>query len=109
DFIVARESEGAALKTLIEQRLDGVSAEVVKVRAQMPNILHVKTAPKDYSQGEDLFTAQRRNNWIATGDGNQLVITTPTQTLIHLVPDLPRQTAIARQHAAHRVQQLLFV
>ena len=39
DFIVARESEGAALKTLIEQRLDGVSAEVVKVRAQMPNIL----------------------------------------------------------------------
>lgn len=39
DFISARESEGAALKTLIEQRLDGVSAEVVKVRAQMPNIL----------------------------------------------------------------------
>jgi len=39
DFIAARESEGAALKTLIEQRLAGVSAEVVKVRAQMPNIL----------------------------------------------------------------------
>jgi len=39
DFISARESEGAALKTLIEQRLEGVSAEVVKVRAQMPNIL----------------------------------------------------------------------
>ena len=39
DFISARESEGAALKTMIEQRLDGVSAEVVKVRAQMPNIL----------------------------------------------------------------------
>jgi uncharacterized protein (TIGR00255 family) len=39
DFIAARESEGAALKTMIEQRLDGVSAEVTKVRAQMPNIL----------------------------------------------------------------------
>ncbi len=39
DFISARESEGAALKTMIEQRLDGVSAEVMKVRAQMPNIL----------------------------------------------------------------------
>lgn len=39
DFISARESEGAALKTLIEQRLDGVSGEVLKVRAQMPNIL----------------------------------------------------------------------
>ncbi len=39
DFILARESEGESLKTLIEQRLDGVSAEVVKVRAQMPNVL----------------------------------------------------------------------
>lgn len=39
DFIIARESEGSALKGLIEQRLAGVSAEVIKVRAQMPNIL----------------------------------------------------------------------
>ncbi|GKW09403.1 YicC/YloC family endoribonuclease [Pectobacterium carotovorum] len=39
DFITARESEGDALKGMIEQRLAGVSAEVVKVRAQMPNIL----------------------------------------------------------------------
>ncbi|WP_409309862.1 YicC/YloC family endoribonuclease [Pectobacterium sp. B1J-3] len=39
DFIAARESEGNALKALIEQRLAGVSAEVLKVRAHMPNIL----------------------------------------------------------------------
>lgn len=39
DFILARESEGAALKALIEQRLDGVKQEVAKVRAQMPEIL----------------------------------------------------------------------
>lgn len=39
DFIVARESEGAALKAMIEQRLDGVKQEVAKVRAQMPEIL----------------------------------------------------------------------
>lgn len=52
------------------------------MRTLMQRLLHVKTAPKDYSQGEDLFTAQRRNDWIATGDGNQLVITTPTQTLM---------------------------
>ncbi|ALL39088.1 MULTISPECIES: LPS biosynthesis-modulating metalloenzyme YejM [Serratia] len=52
------------------------------MRTLMQRLLHVQTAPKDYSQGEDLFTAQRRNNWIATGDGNQLVITTPTQTLM---------------------------
>ncbi|RPE00970.1 YicC family protein [Candidatus Pantoea deserta] len=39
DFILARESEGAALKALIEQRLEGVTQEVAKVRAQMPDIL----------------------------------------------------------------------
>ncbi|MFC3393391.1 YicC/YloC family endoribonuclease [Brenneria rubrifaciens] len=39
DFITARESEGSALKALIEQRLAGVSAEVAKVRSHMPNIL----------------------------------------------------------------------
>ena len=35
DFIIARETEGQALKVLIEQRLEGVTAEVVKVRAHM--------------------------------------------------------------------------
>ncbi|MGK2946091.1 MAG: YicC/YloC family endoribonuclease [Candidatus Malihini olakiniferum] len=39
DFITARETEGAALKLLIEQRLNSVSAEVMKVRAHMPTIL----------------------------------------------------------------------
>jgi uncharacterized protein (TIGR00255 family) len=38
DFIVARETEGQALKALIEQRLEGVTAEVAKVRAHMPEI-----------------------------------------------------------------------
>lgn len=48
----------------------------------MQCLLHVKTAPKNYSQGEDLFTAQRYKNWITTGDSTRLVITTPTQTLV---------------------------
>ncbi|WP_159567189.1 YicC/YloC family endoribonuclease [Budvicia diplopodorum] len=39
DFITAREREGSALKELIEQRLEGVSAEVIKVRARMPEVL----------------------------------------------------------------------
>lgn len=39
DFIDAREREGNALKVMIEQRLEGVSAEVAKVRQQMPEIL----------------------------------------------------------------------
>lgn len=38
-FIAARESEGRALKVLIEQRLQGVSAEVKKVRTKSPEIL----------------------------------------------------------------------
>ncbi|GAA3600623.1 LPS biosynthesis-modulating metalloenzyme YejM [Gibbsiella greigii] len=48
----------------------------------MQRLLHVQTPPKDYSQGEDLFTAQRKHNWLATGDNNQLIITTPTQTIV---------------------------
>ena len=39
DFIAARETEGAALKALIEQRLEGVMAEVTKVRQHMPDVL----------------------------------------------------------------------
>lgn len=39
DFIAARETEGQALKDLIEQRLAGVSQEVASVRAHMPDIL----------------------------------------------------------------------
>lgn len=38
-LVSEREREGAELKALVEQRLNGVSTEVMKVRAQMPNIL----------------------------------------------------------------------
>ncbi len=39
DFVIARETEGQALKSLIEQRLDAVSREVAKVRAQLPDVI----------------------------------------------------------------------
>ncbi|AXF78160.1 YicC family protein [Erwinia tracheiphila] len=39
NFIASRETEGLALKTLIEQRLKGVSTEVEKVRSHMPDVL----------------------------------------------------------------------
>lgn len=39
DFISARETEGNALKSLIEKRLTGVSIEIAKVRKQMPEVL----------------------------------------------------------------------
>lgn len=38
-FIDAREREGKALKALIEQRLEGVSLEIGKVRQQMPAVI----------------------------------------------------------------------
>jgi len=39
DFVAARATEGANLKVLIEQRLDGIQAEVEKVTAHMPDVL----------------------------------------------------------------------
>ncbi len=39
EFVVAREREGTELKTLIEQRLNGVTQQIASVRQHMPNIL----------------------------------------------------------------------
>ncbi|MCG9626023.1 YicC family protein [Vibrio mediterranei] len=39
DFIDARASEGENMKALIVQRLEAITAEVIKVRARMPEIL----------------------------------------------------------------------
>ncbi|WON75591.1 LPS biosynthesis-modulating metalloenzyme YejM [Serratia sp. UGAL515B_01] len=51
------------------------------MRTLMQRLLHVKTNANDYSQAEDLFAAQRKNNWIATGNRSNLVIITPTHIL----------------------------
>lgn len=48
----------------------------------MQRLLHVSTSPADYSQGEDLFAAERRHNWVASMDDKRLVITTPETTLV---------------------------
>ena len=39
DFITARETEGRALQTMIEHRLEGVSRQVASVRQHMPEVL----------------------------------------------------------------------
>ena len=39
DFIQARATEGDSLKTLIEQRIDGIEQEVIKVSKEMPTIV----------------------------------------------------------------------
>ncbi|MCX0501052.1 LPS biosynthesis-modulating metalloenzyme YejM [Erwinia billingiae] len=48
----------------------------------MQRLLHVSTPAADYSQGEDLFAAQRRHDWVASTNERQLVITTPDVTLV---------------------------
>ncbi len=48
----------------------------------MQRLLHVKNVASDYAQGEDLFAAQRRNNWLANGYRGALMITTPQQIIM---------------------------
>lgn len=47
----------------------------------MQRLLHVKTSATDYAQGEDLFAALRRNNWLVNGNRGALMITTPQQII----------------------------
>lgn len=39
DFVASRATEGSNLKAMIEQRLDGISGEVEKVTAHMPDVI----------------------------------------------------------------------
>lgn len=48
----------------------------------MQRLLHVKTPPNEYSQGEDLFAATRHNSWVLGADNNSLAITMPHMTLV---------------------------
>ncbi|MEQ9862649.1 LPS biosynthesis-modulating metalloenzyme YejM [Pectobacterium cacticida] len=48
----------------------------------MLRLLHVKNNPDDYSQGEDLFSGQRRYPWLINGDDGSLQITTHDQLIV---------------------------
>ncbi|HBV6348179.1 TPA: DUF3413 domain-containing protein [Klebsiella pneumoniae] len=48
----------------------------------MQRLLHVSTPANEYSQGEDLFSAARRRNWVTAANGDTLAITTPTITVV---------------------------
>ncbi|WP_437609802.1 LPS biosynthesis-modulating metalloenzyme YejM [Erwinia sp. V71] len=64
------------------QQIDKLTDHQDVMNTLMQRLLHVSTAPGEYSQGEDLFAAQRRHNWVASSEDRQLVITTPQTTLI---------------------------
>ena len=48
----------------------------------MQRLLHVSTPANEYSQGQDLFSATRRHNWVTAAGNNTLVVTTPKLTLV---------------------------
>lgn len=48
----------------------------------MQSLLLVSNNPSDYSHGENLFLPERHFNWVIAGDKENLVITTPEQTII---------------------------
>ncbi|WP_333501473.1 LPS biosynthesis-modulating metalloenzyme YejM [Kluyvera genomosp. 2] len=48
----------------------------------MQRLLHVSTSANEYSQGQDLFSAARRHNWVTSADNDSLAITTPTMTVV---------------------------
>lgn len=48
----------------------------------MQRLLQVTTPANEYSQGQDLFTATRRHNWVTAADATTLAITTASMTLV---------------------------
>ncbi|OCQ52674.1 Inner membrane protein YejM [Photorhabdus australis subsp. thailandensis] len=63
------------------QTIDKLTSHQDVMTTLMQHLLHVRNSPADYSQGEDLFTAQRDNPWIITGDNGSLIIITNENTL----------------------------
>ncbi|MCS2170544.1 LPS biosynthesis-modulating metalloenzyme YejM [Scandinavium sp. TWS1a] len=48
----------------------------------MQRLLHVSTPANEYSQGQDLFSATRRHNWVTAASNTDLAITTPKVTVV---------------------------
>jgi len=48
----------------------------------MQRLLQVTTPANEYSQGQDLFNANRRHNWVTAADATTLAVTTSSMTLV---------------------------
>ncbi len=64
------------------QTIDRLTDQQDVMTTLMQRLLHVRTNPSNYSQGEDLFAAQRSHDWVASSEDGKLVVTTPTVTLV---------------------------
>ena len=64
------------------QRIDLLTDHKDVMTTLMQRLLHVSTPANEYSQGQDLFSATRRHNWVTAADNNTLAITTPAITVV---------------------------
>ena len=64
------------------QRIDMLTDHKDIMTTLMQRLLHVSTPANEYSQGQDLFSATRRHNWVTAADNSTLAITTPTITVV---------------------------
>ncbi|CAK9885418.1 MAG: Inner membrane protein YejM [Candidatus Erwinia impunctatus] len=63
------------------QQIDKLTDHQDIMTTLMQRLLHADTPAIDYSQGEDLFAAQRRHNWVVSSHDQQLIINAPQLTL----------------------------
>lgn len=63
------------------QEIDKLTSHQDVLTTIMQRLLHVSNSPDDYSQGEDLFSPDRKYPWVITGSNNDVVITTSDATL----------------------------
>lgn len=64
------------------QRINMLTEHKDVMTTLMQRLLHVSTPANEYSQGQDLFSAARRHNWVTAAGSNTLVVTTPKLTLV---------------------------
>ncbi|HDG1684870.1 TPA: DUF3413 domain-containing protein [Kluyvera cryocrescens] len=64
------------------QRIDMLTDHKDIMTTLMQRLLHVSTPANEYSQGQDLFSATRRHDWVTAADNSTLAITTPTITVV---------------------------
>ncbi len=64
------------------QRIDLLTDHKDVMTTLMQRLLHVSTPANEYSQGQDVFSAARRHNWVTAADSNTLAITTPAITVV---------------------------
>ena len=64
------------------QRIDMLTDHKDIMTTLMQRLLHVSTSANEYSQGQDLFSATRRHDWVTAADNSTLAITTPTITVV---------------------------